>query len=272
MTSVESAITKRTKALLPVHVFGRPCDLSRLRELAEAHKLALVEDACEALGSTYQGRHVGGFGLAGTLGFAPNKQITTAEGGALLTDRDDIADFARSMRRQGRSANLAANEYAHAGYNYRLSDVHAALGLAQLRRLDTLLRAREAAVELYRRHLARVEGLTLPEPDREGSRTSWFVWVVLVDKALAGDGRGRILANLNRRGIGAAHYFPALHLQPFLRQSPSNREGAFPNAEEIAARAIALPFFPGITEDQVLTVRDCLVEELQSAKSLGRSV
>lgn len=269
MKKVEARLTPRTRAVLPVHVFGRPCAMAPLVEFARAHRLALIEDACEALGSKYRGRPVGGFGLAGTFGFAPNKQITTAEGGALVTDHDDVAAFARSMRRQGRSTTSPDDGYIHAGYNYRMSDVHAALGLAQLRRLDDHIRARQAAAALYRRHLAGIEDITLPAAEQSGTEVSWFVWVVLVDRDLAGKARDRILHRLNQRGVGAVHYFPALHLQPFLAPM-GHRRGDFPVTEEVAARTIALPFFPGITEEQVLAVKTALAEELAAARSSAR--
>jgi len=261
------ALTPRTKAILPVHVFGRPCDMDAIAHFSREHGLPVIEDACEALGSRYHGTAVGGIGLAGTLGFAQNKQITTGEGGALLTNSDEVADFVHSARRQGRSSSCDS-AYVHAGFNYKMSDLQAALGLSQLRRLADRIRARSEAAALYRDSLKGVEGITLPAPAAPGTEISWFVWVILVEKGLAGTARDGILQRLNERGVGAQSYFPALHLQPSLQERFHHQPGDLPITEDVSSRSIALPLYPGITAAEIDTVKRFLAEELDHARTL----
>jgi perosamine synthetase len=257
---IESAVTARTRAILPVHVFGRPCDMAPILEVAERCGLAVLEDACEAIGATYRGRLVGSFGRAATFSFYPNKQLTTGEGGAVVTDSPVLADACRRMRNHGR---LAGGPLVHRelGFNYRMSDLHAALGLAQLARLDEILAARARVAEWYADGLRDVPGIRVPL-DGEGLTVSWFVYVVeLSDPRLAAR-REAVITALRDRGIGCGTYFPPVHLQPFHRTALGHRPGDFPAAEGLATRLLALPFFTRLSRQGVDEVCATLGEVL----------
>lgn len=233
------------KALLPIHVFGRTADLSRLIQTAARHDVPVIEDACEAVGASHGGRPAGSIGRAGAFGFYPNKQMTTGEGGMLVTDDDDWAVVSRSLRNQGRDNQSEWLAFNRLGYNYRLDELSAALGLAQLRRLDELLARRAVVAEMYRERLAGVDWLRLPAPAADAS---WFVYVVRVSGDLDRDG---IIAGLDRLGVPARAYFPPIHLQPFYRERFGYREGMFPLAEAAGREVIALPFHNHLDEAQI---------------------
>ncbi len=247
--NVEAAITEKTKAILAVEVFGNPAHMDRLVQIANAHEIPLIEDACEGLGGMSGDRPVGSFGRAAIFGFYPNKQITTGEGGMIVTDDDRLTDLCRSMRNQGRSAD--PGEYgsggAHLahdrlGYNYRLSEIAAALGAVQMQRLDEILEARRRVAAGYMRRLMNCEDVILPNVDSD-EQMSWFVFVVRLSDQFGHVERDRIITGMRRHEIGAANYFPCIHLQPHLRQTFSYDEGDFPIAESVSQRTIALPFF-----------------------------
>ncbi len=253
--AVERAVTKKTKAVLPVDVFGLPADYSSLRRVCRRHKLLLIEDACEALGAEYRGRPAGSFGQAAAFGFYPNKQITTGEGGMAVCDDPALAVRIRSYRNQGRSFMGGWLAHHLTGYNYRMADINAAVGRVQLSRLRGILAARRRVALRYRRLFRE----RLPEfatlPDVPGTERSWFVFVILVPKRLRGRGRDRLLLGLRKQGVECAHYFPALHLQPALR-TLGYRKGDFPAAEEAADRSLAIPFHHRLTpRDQLAVVR-----------------
>jgi perosamine synthetase len=266
---IEAAITPRTKAILPVHIFGLPCEMDVINDVAERHNLCVIEDACEALGASYHGRPAGGIGDCGVLAFYPNKQITTGEGGAILTNRDDIAGLCRSMRNHGR-ADDGRLAHVRLGYNYRLSELQCALGIAQLDRAEELLSAREAVAETYRRELAGVP-VQLLEPVA-GTKRSWWVFVVLVEASLAGAGRDLLLQRLRQRGIGCSNYFPPIHLQPFYAETFGYAPGDFPITESIASRTVALPFYAGLPPDDIAYVAETFAAELRelSPSSISR--
>jgi len=244
----EEAITRKTRAVLAVDVFGLPADYNALDNICRSHKLFLIEDSCEALGARYLKKPAGSFGQAAAFGFYPNKQITTGEGGMAVCDDDRLAGAMRSMRNQGRSYMGGWLAHHVLGYNYRMSDIGAALGRVQLSRLNSLLSVRRKKAEIYRRLFRRY----LPEfevlPDVPGMKRSWFVFVILVPKEMAGLRRDRLLKELRARGIECAHYFPALHLQPALRHL-GYRKGDFPVAEETADRSLAIPFHHRLGEE-----------------------
>ena len=247
-----AAVTERTAALLPVHVFGYPADVAALERLG----LPIVEDACEALGAAYpDGRAVGGRGHPAVFGFYANKQLTTGEGGMVTVDDAALRERMDSERNQGRAPNMDWLDHDRLGFNYRLSDIACALGLAQLERLDDLLAGRARVAALYREALAGVEGLTLPCPDAGGARRGWFVYVVQLPGGVGRDATVRALAE---RGIPSKPYFPAIHLMTFYRERFGHHEGEFPVCEDVAARSIALPFFPAMTEGQVDQVAEGL--------------
>ncbi|MFZ1993180.1 MAG: DegT/DnrJ/EryC1/StrS family aminotransferase [Solirubrobacteraceae bacterium] len=243
--AVAAAVTPRTAALLPVHVFGYPADMVALERLG----LPIVEDACEALGATYaDGVSVGAREHQAVFGFYANKQLTTGEGGVVTTADASIKERLDSERNQGRAPDMGWLDHDRLGFNYRLSELACALGLAQLERLDDMLAGRARAAELYREALAGVEGLALPCPDADGNRRGWFVFVVQLPRETRRDDVVRALAE---RSIPSKPYFPAIHLMSFYRQRFGHREGQFPVCEDVAARSIALPFFPTMTEAQV---------------------
>jgi perosamine synthetase len=243
-----AAVTERTAALLPVHVFGYPADMVAFERLG----LPIVEDACEALGAEYaDGGTVGSRGHQAVFGFYANKQLTTGEGGIVTTGNAGFKERLDSERNQGRAPNMDWLDHDRLGFNYRLSDIACALGLAQLERLDEMLIGRARVAELYGHALAEIEGITLPCPDRcEGQpgRRGWFVYVIQLPRGVDRDDTVRALAE---HGIPAKPYFPAIHLMSFYRQQFGHREGEFPVCEDVAARSIALPFFPRMTEGQV---------------------
>ncbi len=247
-----AALSPRTAALLPVDVFGYPADIAALERLG----VPIVEDACEALGALYDdGRPVGGRGHPTTFGFYANKQITTGEGGLLTTDDPEIKRQVDSERNQGRAPDMDWLDHDRLGFNYRLSDVACALGLAQLERLEALLAGRARTAALYRSALEGIEGLELPCPDEGGRRRGWFVFVVQLPRRAARDSVMRSLAD---QGIPSKPYFPAVHLMSYYRERFGHREGEFPVCEDVAARSLALPFFPQMTEEQVLRVAGAL--------------
>jgi perosamine synthetase len=247
-----AAITDRTRALLPVHIFGYPADLPAF----EALGLPIVEDACEALGAVHaDGTHVGGRGHPTVFGFYANKQLTTGEGGMVTTGDPEVKERLDSERNQGRAPDMGWLDHDRLGFNYRLSDVACALGLAQLARLDDLLAGRARVAGLYREALHGVEGLALPCPDADGLRRGWFVFVVQVPPDAD---RDAVVRGLRERGVQSKPYLPAIHLMTFYRERFGHREGEFPVCEDVAARSLALPFFPEMTEDQVDRVSEAL--------------
>ncbi len=251
-----AAVTERTAAILPVHVFGFPADMAALEALGRP----IVEDACEALGATYgdTGGPVGGRGHPAVFGFYANKQIATGEGGMVTTAAAEVKERIDSERNQGRAPDMDWLDHDRLGFNYRLSDVACALGIAQLERLESLLAGRARVASLYRQALAGLE-LTLPCPDAGLATRGWFVFVVQLPHRLERDQTIRRLAAL---GIPAKPYFPAIHLMSFYRERFGHREGEFPVCEDVAARSIALPFFPEMTEGQVAEVSAALAEVL----------
>jgi perosamine synthetase len=254
VTKIEAAITKKTRLLMPVHIFGRPMEMDRVMKIARRHELPVVEDACEALGATYKKRKVGTFGVASTFAFYPNKQMTTGEGGMIVTDDERIAGLAKSMRNQGRDPNAGWLAHARLGYNYRLADINCALGVTQLARIEKFIAARQRVAERYIRKLSQVEELVMPAPYREG-RLSWFVFVIRLADRFTARHRDAVMAHLSSRGIGTNNYFSPVHLQKFYREQFGYRPGDFPVTEKIAARTIALPFHNRLTpKDQDLVI------------------
>jgi perosamine synthetase len=247
-----AAVTPRTRALLPVHIFGYPAAMAAFEALAARHGLAIVEDACEALGAVHgDGTPVGGRGSPAVFGFYANKQLTTGEGGMVTLADPALKERIDSERNQGRAPDMGWLDHDRLGFNYRLSDIACALGLAQLRRLPEMLAARAGVAAAYRRELAGVEGLQLPCPDSGGERRGWFVFVVQLPRGRDRDG---IVRELGRRGIQSKPYLPAIHLMSFYRERFGHREGEFPVCEDVAARSLALPFHPGLGEEQVARV------------------
>ena len=261
--AVEHAISPRTRAILAVHTFGIPAQMDTLKDFANRRQLALIEDASEAIGARFDGRIAGSFGDLAVLGFYPNKQITTGEGGAVLAGNPAHAARLRRLRNQGRDSSPDSSvdwlDHAEPGYNYRLSELACALGRVQLQRIDEILALRRRAAERYDALLADVPGLERPPlllPRRE---LSWFVYVVRLPE---GVNRDRVQAALARRGIATGRYFAPIHLQPIWRASHGQEPGHFPLTESIARRTLALPFFNRVTADQQQEVADALREAM----------
>jgi perosamine synthetase len=258
-----AAITPRTAALLPVHIFGYPADTPAL----ERHGLPIVEDACEALGAVHaDGVNVGARGHPAAFGFYANKQLTTGEGGLLTMGSGEHKERVDSERNQGRAPDMGWLDHDRLGFNYRLTDLACALGLIQLDRLDGMLADRARAAGWYREALAGVEGLELPCPDEGGDVRGWFVFVVQLPHRVDRDDTIRALL---ARGVQSKPYLPAIHLMSFYREAFGHREGEFPIAEDVAARSVALPFFPEITQSQVAEVAQALTQVLEVADKAG---
>ena len=246
--AVEVAITPRTKGIVAVDIFGYPCELDPLRELAEKHGLVLIQDACEALGAEYKGRLVGAHGADAVFAFYPNKQMTTGEGGIVTTHSEETYRALVSLRNQGRADGGGWLEHARLGFNYRIDDIRAALGIAQVEKLDTILSLRRAAAARYAALLRGIDGLELPLADDADHVRSWFVYVVTLAR---GTDRERVIAELEGQGIATSRYLPSIHLQAYMRERYGFREGLCPVSEELSQRTLALPFFTAIeAEDQ----------------------
>jgi perosamine synthetase len=241
--AVEAAVTERTKAIVAVDIYGYPCELDELRAIAGRHGLALIDDSCEALGAEYRGAPLGSHGTSSVFAFYPNKQVTTGEGGVVTTHSEEEWHLIRSLRNQGRPEPGGWLEHVRLGFNYRLSDVAAALGIGQLERLGEILARRSEAAARYTALLGAVDGLELPTADDADHRRSWFVYVVLFPDSAT---RERAIAAFEREGIGYNRYLPSIHLQPYMRERFGFEEGLCPVAEDVSSRSLALPFFTGI--------------------------
>ena len=250
-----SSTVHRLKALLPVDAFGQPADYDLLQAVADEHALIIIEDSCEAIGAEYKGRNAGTLGDVAVFAFYPNKQMTTGEGGMIVTDRDDWDALFRSLRNQGRDTFDAWLNHTRLGYNYRLDEMSAALGLSQLGRLDELLAQRERIAGWYNEHLAGVDGVRTPYIARTTTRMSWFVYVVRVDPDI---GRDRVMSRLEDRGVPSRPYFTPIHLQPFYVEKFGYRRGDFPVTEAAGDTCLALPFSSVMIEEQVAYVCDAL--------------
>ena len=246
--ALKAAITPKTKAIVAVDIFGYPCELDPIRKIADEHGLALIDDACEALGAEYKGKPVGGQGVPAVFAFYPNKQMTTGEGGIVVTDSEQEWRLIKSLSNQGRGDDGPWLEHVRLGYNYRLDDLSAALGIGQLEKLDRILELRAQVAERYRTLLAGLDGVELPAPDDAEHNRSWFVFVVEV---APGIDRERVIEFLTREKVSTSRYLPCIHLQPYMRERFGFAEGLCPRAEDLSRRTVALPFYTALeAEDQ----------------------
>lgn len=254
---IEAAITPRTKAILPVHVFGQPAQMKPIMEIAKKHNLTVIEDSCEAIGAAIDGKKVGTIGLCGAFAFYPNKQITTGEGGILITNDEHVARMARSLRNQGRGEGATWLCHERLGYNYRMSDINAGLGWAQMQRIDYIINKRSTVAQWYTDRLKDYSDLILQkiEPNVE---MSWFVYVVRLADRFSTEQRAKLLKLLTQNGIGCNPYFSPIHLQKYYRDQLGHREGELPITEHIGQRSFAIPFSTKITQTQVDYVCDTL--------------
>jgi perosamine synthetase len=275
-----AAMTPRTRLVLAVHTFGFPVDVESLREVRGEsrqlragrphhtgnphHAVHVIEDACEALGAEVGGTKVGAFGDAGLFAFYPNKQITTGEGGVLVTSSEKIASQARKLRNQGRDPELDWLQQAEIGFSYRLSDINCALGISQLKRIDEIIARRQKLAEMYDRGLAAISHIRRPPLKSDVGRISWFVYPVQLSEEFTRADRDRICESMGHKGIATGRYFAPLHLQPVFRGAmwrgaPKLR---LPNTESVADRVITLPFFNQLTENEIQEVSGSLAESI----------
>jgi perosamine synthetase len=260
VAKAEKAFTPKTKAILAIEAFGNPGGMHEVTQLAARHEIPLIEDSCEGLGSSHKQRKVGTFGRVGVFGFYPNKQITTGEGGMIVTNDRTLADMCRSLRNQGRDPGGSWLAHARLGYNYRLSDINAAIGIVQMQRLDEIVEARQRVAHNYIRALLDESHIILPTID-EQTVMSWFVFVVRLTNDLDGTDRDAILTYLRNHHIGCSNYFPPIHLQPFYMKEHGFQKGDFPLTEYVADRTLALPFHNHLTPMEI----EAVVHHLKAA-------
>ncbi|MFZ0035021.1 MAG: DegT/DnrJ/EryC1/StrS family aminotransferase [Sedimentisphaerales bacterium] len=252
---IKSAITKKTKTIMPVEAFGSPADFDKICQIAKKNNLTILEDSCEALGSELNGKKAGTFGKMSVFAFYPNKQITTGEGGMILTDDDDLADMCVSLRNQGRGKTGAWLSHERLGYNFRLSDINAVLGTVQLSRIDEIKAKRKQVAKWYQEMLSDDDRLIVPtEPP--GCNISWFVFVIQLTKKFSQKQRDGILEAMRAKGIQVSNYFSPVHLQPFMADRFGYKQGDFPVTESVAERTIALPFYNNLSRQEVTAVCD----------------
>jgi len=256
-----AAITSKTKAIVAVEAFGNPAGMIELEQVAQKNELILIEDACEGFGGQFANRRIGSFGRSAVFAFYPNKQITTGEGGMIVTDDDILAELCRSLRNQGRDG-MSWLAHARLGYNYRMSEINAALGIAQISRLDDILENRRRVAHAYMERLMTNRYLILPTLMDE-TRMSWFVFVVRLNDLFEPGDRDQIIREMRSQGIGCSNYFPPIHLQPYIQQMLGTKAGDMPVCEYVAARTLALPFFTRMTTRQVERVVEVLETTLE---------
>ena len=254
-SKIEKAIAKKTKAIVVVDIFGHPVDWSAIMKIAKKHKLKIIEDSCEAIGAEYKGKKCGSFGDISTFAFYPNKQITTGEGGIILTNDQKIANYCRALTNQGRKIEGGQwLNHSYLGYNYRMSDINASLGVAQLSRIKEILGKRDKVAKLYNKKLKDIKGITLPYV-APYAKMSWFVYVIQITQGShLQEGttlRDDIMDKLREQGISCSNYFQCIHLQPLYKEMFGYKRGEFPVAEGISDRTIALPFYSNLTEKQI---------------------
>ena len=254
------------KAILPVHVFGLPADMDDIGEIAAEYGLAILEDACEAIGAEFQGKRVGTFGNAAVFAFYPNKQMTTGEGGMVVTDDPVIAERCRSLRNQGRDADGRWLKHICLGYNYRLSDIQAAVGLAQLERIDDLLAKRSLVADGYLNLLRSEDSLKLPETPADSKR-SWFVFVIRTTGSFAEEKRDALRAHLANVGIASQIYFPPIHSQPYFQELGYSQTSNLRVTESVSKTCLAIPFFTRLSEEEMQFVSASILEGLNPALS-----
>jgi perosamine synthetase len=263
---IEEKITDKTKAILAVDIFSQPADWNELKKISKKYKLFLIEDSAEAFGSEYKEKKCGSFGDVAVFAFYPNKQITTGEGGVVLTNNKKIYDLCGSMANQGREAKGGKwLKHIMLGYNYRLDEMSCALGIAQMKRIKEILTKRAGVAELYNKKLKEIEDLEIPFI-KPGNKISWFVYVVKLAENFAGKKRDKIIKEMAKRGVHCSDYFQAIHLQPFYKNEFSYKVGDFPVTENTSKRTLALPFFNNLTEKEIDFIVKSLKEIIHAVK------
>ncbi len=258
---IEATITKKTKAILVVHLFGQAADMDPIMKLARKHKLKVIEDACEAVGARYQGKRIGTFGESAVFAFYPNKQMTTGEGGMIVTNSKKIYELCRSLRNQGRKANMQWLDHERLGYNYRMDEMSAALGLVQLRKLDASIKERQKIAGWYAKYLANHHDSIQPPVAARGNAHTWFVYVVkLLPRGVK---RDAVIKRLARIGIAAKPYVPSIHLFDFYTKSFGYQRGDFPVSEDTSECSLALPFYAGLKKTDVYCIVNGLINSIK---------
>ena len=254
---IEAAITERTRAIVVPHIFGQSCDMTRLMEIARERNLYVIEDACESILAKHSGKNLGTFGDVSVFAFYPNKQMTTGEGGMILTDNKQIADLCRSLTNQGRSNNMQWLTHDKLGYNYRLDEMSASLGVTQFSRIDSTVSSRQTLAALYGHLLSGTHGLVLPSAMNR-NELSWFVYPIRVPAQI----RDQFLSFLHSRGVAAkAYFFPCIHMQPYFQRDFGYSLGDFPVAEKLSFETVVIPFYPQMQVDEV----DQVVQAVKAA-------
>ncbi len=258
---IEKAITSKTKAILVPDMFAHPADWDELQKIAKKHKLFLIEDSAESLGSEYKGKKCGSFGDVSIIAFSPNKQVSTGEGGMILTNDQKFADLCRSLASHGRKIkNGKWLEHVRLGYNYRLNEMSCAIGLSQVRRIHEIIKKRQHVASLYNKKLKGLKNIEIPYI-AENIKMHWWIYVIKLTGDLE-DKRDEIMKKLSEKGIGCRDYYKSIHLQPFYREIFGYKRGDFPVTESVSDRTIALPFFSNLKEKQIDFVVKALKESL----------
>jgi perosamine synthetase len=255
---IEQAINDRTKGILPVDVFGHPCDWDSILDIAQKNELYVIEDSCEALGAEYQGKRCGSFGIASAFGFYPNKQITTGEGGMIVTNDEVLANLCRSMRNQGRGEDMSWLNHQRLGYNFRLDEMSAALGISQLEKIEQILEKRSQVANQYMIRLREIDEVTVQFIGKNVVM-SWFVFVIRFKNGID---RNQVILALKEKGVASKPYFPPIHLQPFYKNQFGYKVGDFPVTEKISNQCLALPFYNSLGEEEIDWVVDALKQSI----------
>lgn len=243
---IKEKITKRAKAILAVHIFGQPCDMMPIRRLAKKYKLQIIEDACESIAATYRGRPAGTFGQAGVFAFYPNKQMTTSEGGMIVTNNKKIYEICSSLKNQGRVKNDQWLDHKYLGYNYRLDEMSCALGISQLEKLDFMIKERRKIAGWYNKMLASNSNIIQTPAIAINNTHTWFVYVIKIkDKKI---NRDLLIKKLKKIGISTKSYLPSIHSFDFYKKQFGHKIGDFPISEDMSAYSLALPIYIGLTE------------------------
>ncbi|MDO8492836.1 MAG: DegT/DnrJ/EryC1/StrS family aminotransferase [bacterium] len=255
---IEKRLTKRTKAILVVHIFGQAANMAPILKIAKKHKLKIIEDACESVCAEYNGRRVGTFGESAVFAFYPNKQMTTGEGGMIVTNSRKIYEFCASLRNQGRAENMQWLDHQYLGYNYRMDEMSAALGIAQLQKLDFMIKQRQRLAGWYNKHLGPFFKLVEAPGTAKGNSHTWFVYVLKIKNRKTD--RDQVIEDLRKLGISTKSYLPSIHLFSFYKDKFGFKEGDFPVAEAVSRSSLALPFYIGLKENDVRYIVNSVVK------------
>lgn len=262
---IEAAITPKTKAILVVHIFGQTANMTAIKKIAKKYRLKIIEDACESICAKHQEKKAGTFGESAVFAFYPNKQMTTGEGGMLVTNSEKIYRLCNSLRNQGRSENMQWLDHERLGYNYRMDEMSAALGLSQLEKLDEMIKKRQQLANLYHKHLTPYSELIQPPQTAPDNTHTWFVYVIKLKNKINQKRRDGLIMSLAKQGISTKPYLPPIHLFNFYKKTFGYKKGDFPIAEEVGASTIALPFYIGLKEKDVKYITDKLIKTINTA-------